>query len=143
MYLSTHPILAMKFSVMALIGALLLTACSKSAPAPPTLVGIWDLESVRSQSVPQNGSPPRDRTYVATPGESPQEFTADGRVWHQNPGATGSFYPYRFDGTTVVVSLGPFDMQWQVLELSAHRLVYRYVHDGSPVQFTETFTYRR
>jgi len=130
-------------SVLALSGALLLTGCGKTPPAPPTLAGIWNLQSIRYQLAASNGHPATDDNYVAKPGESPQEFTADGQVWFQRPTGTGSFRPYRFDGTIVVVSLGPYDIQWPVRELSAHRLVYQEVEDGSAGRFTQTFNYSR
>ncbi|OGX85369.1 hypothetical protein [Hymenobacter glacialis] len=133
----------MRTTVLVLSGALILTGCDKTEPAPPTLVGIWNLESIRYQLAASHGHPATDDTYVAKPGESPQEFTADGRVWFQRPLATGSFRPYRFDGSTIVVALGPYDVRWTVSELSTHRLVYQEVEVGSAGQFTQTFTYRR
>lgn len=133
----------MRISVLALLGVLLLTSCRKNAPAPPTLVGVWNLESIHYLTDYQNGNPPRERTYVPPAGSEQQEFTADGRVFVQILSYPGSFRPYRFDGTTVVVSFGTSDLNWLVQELSAHRLVYKQVDELSPGQFTQTFTYSR
>ncbi|WBA43996.1 hypothetical protein [Hymenobacter canadensis] len=136
----------MKYNVLVPLGILLLTSCDKRTPAPPTLVGVWNLESIHYLTDYQDGSPTRERTYVAPSGSEQQEFTADGRVFVQLPGAaTGSFHPYRFDGTTVVVSLSAFDLTWTVQELKAQRLVYKEIYEipGSSGQLTQTFTYSR
>ena len=133
----------MRFSVLTLFGTLVLTGCSKTAPAPPTLIGGWNLEFIRYQ-FEDNNAPPHEDTYVAAPGEPPQEFTTDGRVFYRRFNAPGSFRPYRFDGTTIVVSLGTIgDIQWTVRELSAHRLVYQEVEENYIGRLTQTFTYNR
>jgi hypothetical protein len=136
----------MKYNVLVPLGIMLLTNCDKHTPAPPTLVGVWNLESIHYLTTSQNGSPPRERTYVSPNGSEQQEFTADGRVSVQLPGAaTSSFHPYRFDGTTVVVFLSTFDLTWTVQELKAQRLVYKEIYEvpASSSLFTQTFTYSR
>jgi hypothetical protein len=135
----------MRVSVLAFSVALLLASCSKSDPAPPTLVGVWHLVSIRYVTETRNSTTPDDYTYTATAnsGALPQEFTADGRVLYRRLSGSGSFRPYRFDGKTIVVSLGTGDIQWSVHELSAHRLIYQEVEDDYVGRFTQTFTYSR
>lgn len=119
-----------------------LTACSHSGSTSSTLVGTWNVNSLRKMYY-ENGAMVKDSTINVPTGYLTETFTADGRAI--NGGVLGAdTVNYTYSGNTLHYTNNGtmYGTDEKVLLLDAHNLVTSYTdHNTAPPYDSINMTY--